>query len=366
MRKFLTFLSIVVGISAYGQTNTFPASGNVGIGTTNPISKLSIVLPVSTSNIGGDPNAYGATFTDNVNSTFAIRSLGNGVMHLATDGTGRKIILGGGNFEQTLSVTSGNNVGIGTMNPTENLSLLGNVGIYSGLNNVSPRPAVSAGTIPGEIRGVGSNAAYMDDGFLRLSAGGGTTATTKSYIDLSGYTNGIADRYMNIVMGTSGVERLRIDNAGNVGIGTINPTAKLAVAGTIQAYDIMVKTGWADYVFDSSYALRPLREVANYIQENKHLPNIPSAEEVIKNGIALGDMNKKFLEKIEELTLYTIQQNEKSKQQDEQIRDLKAQSEDVRQLKELLQKQSDLLEKQNKRIEQLERLVSQPKAVQTK
>ncbi len=65
---------------------------------------------------------------------------------------------------------------------------------------------------------------------------------------------------------------------------------------------------WADRVFEKNYQLMSLKEVANYVEQNKHLPNVPSAEEVVKNGVAMDEMVAKLLEKVEELTLYTIQQ----------------------------------------------------------
>lgn len=96
---------------------------------------------------------------------------------------------------------------------------------------------------------------------------------------------------------------------GNVGIGTTNPGSyKLAVKGKIRAEEIKVETGWADYVFEEEYDLPTLEEVERHIKETGHLINIPSAKEVEENGIQLGEMNKLLLEKIEELTLYTIQQ----------------------------------------------------------
>jgi len=96
------------------------------------------------------------------------------------------------------------------------------------------------------------------------------------------------------------------------GIGVSDPgTYKLAVNGNIRAKEIKVETGWADYVFKDDYLLPTLQEVEQHIKEKGHLINIPSAQEVAQNGIQLGEMNKLLLEKIEELTLYILQQEER-------------------------------------------------------
>ncbi len=108
--------------------------------------------------------------------------------------------------------------------------------------------------------------------------------------------------------------RLHIDKYGNVGIGTgdalLNSTDLLAVNGLIHAKEVKVDlVGWPDYVFENNYDLKPLRELEVEINKLGHLPNIPSAKEVEENGVNLGEMNKKLLEKVEELTLYVIELN---------------------------------------------------------
>ncbi len=104
-------------------------------------------------------------------------------------------------------------------------------------------------------------------------------------------------------------------NNGNVGIGTNTvPTGyQLAVNGKIISEEIKVQleVNWPDYVFSNAYKLPTLQEIEAYIQKHQHLPNIPSAKEVEKEGLQLGDMNAKLLEKIEELTLYIIQQEKR-------------------------------------------------------
>ncbi|WP_373518414.1 malectin [Pricia sp.] len=113
--------------------------------------------------------------------------------------------------------------------------------------------------------------------------------------------------------------------AGKVGIGIQDPGIyALAVDGTIHTKEVKVDMiGWADYVFENDYLLPSLAEVEQHILENGHLINVPSAEEVEANGIELGEMNKRLLEKIEELTLYIIQQDKNHKQLETRIKLLK-------------------------------------------
>lgn len=100
----------------------------------------------------------------------------------------------------------------------------------------------------------------------------------------------------------------------------------LEVNGTIRSKEVRIETtGWADFVFDKDYKLRNLAEVENHILEHKHLPDMPSESEVKENGINVADMQAKLLQKIEELTLYVIDQEKRIKKQEETITELKQQ-----------------------------------------
>lgn len=115
-------------------------------------------------------------------------------------------------------------------------------------------------------------------------------------------------------LGVTSKIQMMIDKNGSIGIGTgssaLNPLEKLAVNGLIHTKEVKVDLlGWPDYVFAKEYKLPSLLEVEKQIKENGHLANIPSAIEVENNGVLLGEMNKKLLEKVEELTLYIIQMN---------------------------------------------------------
>lgn len=108
--------------------------------------------------------------------------------------------------------------------------------------------------------------------------------------------------------------------------------------GKIKAKEVEVKANvWADYVFKKEYQLRSLEDVEKHILEKGHLPNIPTAQEVLENGINVAEMNSKLLEKIEELTLYSIDQNKKLQQQSEKIELLEKQSAELRELKQQVQ-----------------------------
>ncbi len=109
--------------------------------------------------------------------------------------------------------------------------------------------------------------------------------------------------------GSSWIPKTVIDKNGHWGIGTEAPCSDcmLAVDGKIRAKQIVVDSGWSDYVFKPGYRLRPLEEVDAYIQQHGHLPGLPTEKEVAQHGIDVAEMNTKLLEKLEELTLYVIE-----------------------------------------------------------
>ena len=102
--------------------------------------------------------------------------------------------------------------------------------------------------------------------------------------------------------------------SGGMGIGTAAPNItnyRLAVNGTIRTKEFLVQPGWSDFVFEPGYYLMTPTEVEDYIIKNGHLKDIPPASEVQENGIGLGELNMRLLQKVEELTLYIIEMNKK-------------------------------------------------------
>lgn len=170
-------------------------------------------------NLSGTLTAYAPSLSTNYSSTWA-----------SIQQVGSSAIINPWTLSGTSTSNTTGNVGIGTNSPTAKLNIAGGgVRIASGLVNTSTRPSVNTSTIGNyEIRGVGGGTPQIDgqdDGFLRLSAGGGTNAIQQSSIDLSGYSATVPDMNNTIVMRTAGVERLRLDNSGNVNVtGKINLT----------------------------------------------------------------------------------------------------------------------------------------------
>ncbi|OQP64633.1 hypothetical protein [Niastella populi] len=188
---------------------------------------------------------------------------------------------------QTNTFPSNGNVGIGTTSPGQKLDIVnGNIRLSDGYELFF--------TDHGQIRSFDYNHRILfrrSENIMELREFG-------SIVFSSGATSGSAT---NKVIITSG---------GNVGIGTTNPQAKLAVNGDIFSKKVKVtQSGWPDYVFASGYKLPPLAEVEQFIKQQHHLPDVPSAAEVEKNGLDLGDNQAALLKKIEELTLYIINLN---------------------------------------------------------
>ncbi|RPI27423.1 MAG: hypothetical protein EHM61_08510 [Acidobacteria bacterium] len=135
-------------------------------------------------------------------------------------------------------------------------------------------------------------------------------------------------------------ERMVIWNSGNVGIGTSNPTARLDVAGDLRVRgDILQGAPTAavpDYVFAPDYKLMPLARLEQYVKSERHLPDVPSASEIQRQGVNLSKLQMKLLEKIEELTLYTFEQAKQIQEQQRTIEKLERQQEELVGLKRKL------------------------------
>ena len=126
------------------------------------------------------------------------------------------------------------------------------------------------------------------------------------------------------------------NESGNFGIGTTNPTEMLTVAGKIGAREIKVSTNaGADFVFEPDYKLTDLAALEKFVKTHKHLPDIPAAKQMVENGVNLGELNIKLLQKVEELTLHLI---EKDKITIKQETLLKTQAKQLAGLEERLRK----------------------------
>ncbi|NPA10480.1 MAG: hypothetical protein GXO46_16020 [Chlorobi bacterium] len=142
---------------------------------------------------------------------------------------------------------------------------------------------------------------------------------------------------------------MKIAANGSVGIGSMNPDSKLTVKGKIHAEEVKIDLQVpADYVFQkyyngisdlkNDYKMLSLDEVEEFTKKYHHLPNFSSSKEIIENGLELGITTNKLLEKIEELTLYSIDLNKKNKEQED-----------------LIKSQADILKSLNERLEKLEK-----------
>lgn len=323
-----------MGFSTNGNAAQFVIKNNgfIGAGTELPTANFHSIgtarlesLPTSTTNtsiITADAN--GNLFTQNASTLFTssgwnlngntattsdfIGTINSNPLNFKTDNLDRMIILANGNL------------GLGTTNPTAALHLVTGVG-----TNQTP-PIIKLDRNDGTNQSALLTVGLSSNGFTNFSGMGGGTAYFK-----------VEDPYGNtpqpdMAFSTNNIApQLIIKNNGTIGLGTNSPSAGLDVQnGTVRignvntpnGYKLYVEQGiltekvkvavasslaWADYVFANDYKLKPLAEVEAFIKENKHLPNVPSANELVNEGIDLGKMQATQMEKIEELTLYIIE-----------------------------------------------------------
>ncbi len=282
MKQFIIYSAIAL-ISFSGIAQNLDVNGNIRIIETGIISANRGRLGFSNvwndwnhtiynngSNIDGEGNWDGMKFNIYAGANFRIGQAKTSALFINENG----------------------NIGIGTITPSENLEVNGNI-------------KLSSSNIISANRGRVGFSNVTDDWNHTIYNNG-------SNIDGEGSWDGMKFNIYagaNFRIGQAKTSALFINNNGNIGIGTTTPDATLAVKGHIHTQEVLVDLNGAvvpDFVFEPGYKLRTLAETERYINQHKHLPEIPSATEMEANGMELKAMNLKLLQKIEELTLQLI------------------------------------------------------------
>ncbi|MBB6240344.1 hypothetical protein HDC90_005018 [Pedobacter sp. AK013] len=314
--KFLIISFLLSGSGlAYAQ-NTFPTSGPAGIGTLSPDAPLQIFVG-SDSKPAGVVSAAQSTlkfsragtpgYSYNESAEFRITHGGpyywGSRLDLFMNGASNQTNVPD---QHAMTWQYNGNVGIGTIDPSATLDVQGTAkfGGHNANLDISGNPAAYQNLI-----GTGK----MLIGWNR-SAGQGETDFIAN--EGAGSQGGFA--FYSYNNASQEKQLLRVLGNGNVGIGTPNPQDKLTVAGNIGAREIKVSTNaGADFVFEPAYKLTGLAELEKFVKANKHLPEIPTAKQMVENGVNLGELNIKLLQKVEELTLHLIEKDKQLKNEKE-------------------------------------------------
>ena len=275
------------------QTNTFPTSGNVGIGTNSPVSTLHLQETGAELTLKADTHNSeysGAIVFDEGDGSKHFRIVYDG---LNGNGGGRLLFKSLAHGD-VVSILRNGNFGIGTSSPVSKIHIHGD----------GSEPTLKADT---------HNSQYS--GAIVFDEGDGSKHFRIVYDGLNG--NGGGRLLFNSL---SHGDVLTINRDGNVGIGTTLPNHELSVDGTIQAKEVIVETGWSDFVFDDGYDLKTLGEVETHIEEYGHLPDVPPAAVVESEGLSVGEAQTIMMQKIEELTLYMIEKDKQVAALQEQVR----------------------------------------------
>lgn len=397
MKRFILAAMVTVAMYAHVNaqtTNTFPATGNVGIGTTSPDHLFTLLQSYANTSIGfyntnsnsanrnwliGSNNlAYGdfAILTSSANGGNP-RSAGisrfyidpSGKIGIGTTSPALQLQVqspgGGPQISVVSPVTS--NAGIDYLTTLGHWTLgvgLGRAADVFNLRNETTATEVLTINNVGNV-GIGTTAPMslfqVDDGCTKASIGsaGDTKALNwgTSYLgfnasrsDTTWFTSGDGNNngggviYSSIFGDMYFAALPRTGGSGQT-LNDADVASRIAMRidhtdGAVYAKQIYVQTtGWPDFVFKKGYSLRPLAEVKTYIEQNQHLPDMPAASTVEKDGINLGVMNKVLVKKVEELTLYLIEKDKEKKEQDIKIDEQQAEINEMKkQIQQLLLK----------------------------